>query len=468
MTELIVKDVTKAPYSGVVYIKINDGTEAGGVGTGYMIRAGRGAMVVTAAHNILWPSRGVNALANPAQLELYTGVETWDRVNRRPGGPHVKRYTARVCEVPQGYAQNADNPGANVFFDLGLIAIAEPVSVDGGYFDIDRAELVFEGAPRTMQLVGFNGTASSLEERCKMRIAKIESNGQSFERTVAGYSAPGTSVGPGWSGGPIFHYWPPNQPQLSGAPSVGVHIKDWAGGPVPFLGTRFHPENIAWVKDAILGIRTLGAPAARRVIGAPRPSVRILSVEKEELASLSAAGKEVRKELAAFRSDEETAEPWDSGFEATDAPEGNAGTEASGTKGGKGSGKGSGKTPKPAASAGATPKTAIAAKKGETVEGELAAASACYYALALKSGQTNKFTVYARLTDDSHSVTGSFAVQDEEGGVLFARTFLIDATGEDFTREVYEFDADETATHLFRIRSDDKDAIRVAYKIKIG
>ena len=70
----------------------------------------------------------------------------------------------------------------------------------------------------------------------------------------------------------------------------------------------------------------------------------ILSVEKEEIASLSAAGKEVRKELAAFRSDEETAEPWDSEFEATDAPEGNAGTEASGTKGGKGSGKESGKT----------------------------------------------------------------------------------------------------------------------------
>jgi hypothetical protein len=417
MVQEYVKDVNVAPYSGVVLIKIN---VSGGwrLGTGYLLPRPGGAMVVTAAHNVLWPSAGINAVENPAMLELFTGVTGFDEARNSPVGAKLKRYTARACEVPKGFSDAPEDQHKNVFFDAALIEIAEPVTVDGKLFAIDRAELVFEEASRAMAVIGFDDSQKSKNEKCRMRIAQIltpPKGQEAYERSVAGYFAPDTTLGPGWSGSPIIHYWPPNQPQLSGAPSVGIHLKQLVGDGPPFLGYRFHPENIDWFRSVESGKRKIGAAAGYRVRASKAEKE---STEVETGGDIEGAGKLTK--------------------------------------------------PKKATGAGGSPKTAEPAKKGVTVEGDVAASSARYYKLTLKEGETVKFTIYTRLPNDASAVTGSFAVQDEEGGVLSKTSFLVSASGEDFDREIFEYEAEETGPHLFRIRSEDSDAERVTYKIKIA
>ena len=122
---------------------------------------------------------------------------------------------------------------------------------------------------------------------------------------------------------------------------------------------------------------------------------------------------------------------------------------------------------KPKRGGGNTPKTAIPVARGSTVEGELAAGAACHYKVELQEGETIKFTIYTQLRTDANYVSGTFAVLDEEGGVLGETNFLVKATGEDFTRERYEFEAEDTGTIIFRIRTEDQDADMVTYKIKL-
>ncbi len=122
---------------------------------------------------------------------------------------------------------------------------------------------------------------------------------------------------------------------------------------------------------------------------------------------------------------------------------------------------------RPSAGGGDSPKNALPTTVGSTVEGELAAGAARHYKLDLKDGDIIKFTIYSRLKNGDNYASGTFAIQDEEGGVLGETNFLIKATGEDFTRERYEFEAEEAGTYIFRIRSEDKDAEQVTYKIKL-
>lgn len=120
-------------------------------------------------------------------------------------------------------------------------------------------------------------------------------------------------------------------------------------------------------------------------------------------------------------------------------------------------------------SGGNNPKTAKAAERGATVEGHVGANKAMYYRIPLKAGEELSFTVYTRIASGTDTLTGTFAITDEEGGILEKASFIISASGEDFEREVVDFVAQEDGMHLFRLRVEGSEAddVSVHYRIKL-
>jgi len=113
-------------------------------------------------------------------------------------------------------------------------------------------------------------------------------------------------------------------------------------------------------------------------------------------------------------------------------------------------------------------KKAAETRQGSTEEGKLALGKAAYYRIELEEGAEVEFTIYTRLEADSYPVEGSFAICDEEGGVLDSTILVIDASGDDYSREKVSYEAEESGPHLIRIRADSSmsDRAPISFKIK--
>jgi hypothetical protein len=113
--------------------------------------------------------------------------------------------------------------------------------------------------------------------------------------------------------------------------------------------------------------------------------------------------------------------------------------------------------------------SAITAQGKQTLEGIIGPTQARYYRLMLTPEQEVAFTIYTSIIDDSSFANASFAVQDVEGGILGSTGISVESNGEDYTRTLYDFTAEDEGEHIFRIRNDESgnNAVSLKYKIKL-
>lgn len=87
--------------------------------------------------------------------------------------------------------------------------------------------------------------------------------------------------------------------------------------------------------------------------------------------------------------------------------------------------------------------------------------------LKAKAGETISFTIYGRIaSSDLNYAECSFALLDQEGGIIDRINMVVTATGEEYNREKFSVDVDESTSYVARFRSDGENTLD--FKIKIS
>jgi hypothetical protein len=251
--EVVVSKPTNSPFNaiGLVVATASD-NNAIEFGSSSLVHDAKGDLVaITAAHVILNPKLNINGIMNPKLLGVFPGTYA---VNGSALVSTSDRLQPVSCTVHDKFAANP-NATNSVSYDIAIIRFAKGASIKGAPMTWADATDVLPGE-KTFSVTGHKASSGNLSILCKMRHAKVTY----FNKPVPNlftYRAAGTSVGVGFSGGPIMTMWSSTPSQVKSGTAYGHHVKASAkpkrAGSSPieppwFGGIKYSGEILTWMR----------------------------------------------------------------------------------------------------------------------------------------------------------------------------------------------------------------------------